>query len=99
MTEIEKKLADYCAYRVCVNTTFLRNCDICMYEKGKEDRETEIIDTIEQFAKDWNNQSSKKIPYKAINELVEYIRQDGERRIDMIHKDLTQEQVMRQKRL
>lgn len=56
------------------------NYDRQQYELGYSDRQGEIIEIIESFAKDWNNQSSKKIPYIAINELIEYIRQDGGRK-------------------
>ena len=39
------------------------------YAKGVQD----TISTIKEFTKDWNKQSNKRVPYFAIDELIEYI--------------------------
>lgn len=47
------------------------------YREGVRDTQDKIIKIIRKFTIDWNNQSSKKIPYFAIYELIEYITQQG----------------------
>lgn len=45
------------------------------FERGYEKGVNDTIITIKEFVKDWNNQSNKRIPYFAIDELIEYIGQ------------------------
>ena len=43
---------------------------------GREEREKEIIALINYFAKSWNKEKHKRIPYFAISELIEFIQQN-----------------------
>ena len=45
------------------------------YEKGRAEREKEIVDLIYLFEKTWNKESHKRVPHKAISELIEFIYQ------------------------
>lgn len=49
------------------------------YKAGEEAGINKAIDIIESFVKDWNMQSNKRIPYKAKDELIEYIRQQSQK--------------------
>lgn len=43
MSSEEKYLVEFCANNNCPNHT---NCDLCMYEKGKQDALDKLLDTI-----------------------------------------------------
>lgn len=59
-------------------------CPICgqyfdieeQWNDARAERQEEILDLIKFFAEDWNCQSNKRVPYKAIYELIEFIRQN-----------------------